>query len=206
MEHEPWRRRHIGELVGATGKKLSLAHRGTSSGTGSSSSSFLGSIPCSSPPRPSAWKPQHRQVVNNNSGGWTLHTSWAHGRQLGTTTDHPPHRNSTPSVPSFSKNLTSSLWMMENLCLVAALAQRPAKGGKQWGRETRASETQRRAAARKGEQIRKTRLPIIDTSHDTFYFASISLSIALESARLRSDGWRPPPQPPAPRQKAHGRP
>lgn len=154
MEHEPWRRRHIGELVGATGKKLSLAHRGTSSGTGSSSSSFLGSIPCSSPPRPS----------------------------------------------------TSSLWMMENLCLVAALAQRPAKGGKQWGRETRASETQRRAAARKGEQIRKTRLPIIDTSHDTFYFASIYLSIALESARLRSDGWRPPPQPPAPRQKAHGRP
>ena len=76
MEHEPWRRRGIGELVGATGKKLSLAHRGTSLGTGSSSSSFLGSIPCSSPPRPSAWKPQHRQVVNNNSGGWTLRTSW----------------------------------------------------------------------------------------------------------------------------------
>jgi hypothetical protein len=56
--------------------------------------------------------------------------------------------------------------MMENLCLVAALAQRPAKWGKQWGRETRASETQRRAAARKGEQIRKAILPNIDTSHD----------------------------------------
>ena len=112
-----------------------------------------------------------------------------HGRQLGTTTDHPPHRNSTPSVRSFSKNLTSSLWMMENLSLVAALAQRPAKGGKQWGRETRASETQKTAAARKGEQIRKTRLPIIDTVRTiwpAFLFCIHHLSLSLQSARLRA--------------------
>jgi len=57
--------------------------------------------------------------------------------------------------------------MMENLCLVAALAQRPAKGGQAVGKANQGLRNPKdeggRAAARKGEQIRKTRLPIIDT-------------------------------------------
>lgn len=92
----------------ATGKKLSLAHRDTSS----PSSSFLRSVSCSSPLLPLSLETTH------HGSNW-----------------QPPRttpRNSSPSVRSFSKNLTSSLWMMGNLCLVAALAQRPAKGSKQW--------------------------------------------------------------------------
>jgi hypothetical protein len=52
----------------------------------------------------------------------------------------------------FSKNLTS-LWMLENLCLVAALAQRPAKGGPTSGNGEGSNGNQRlRDLKGKGEQ------------------------------------------------------
>jgi hypothetical protein len=139
--------------VGAACKKLSLARRGT----GSPSWSLLRSV-YPVPPFVSleTTASPSRQQQLRASGGIVAAGNW-----------QPPPR--PPSARSFSENLTS-LWVTGREPVsrrgVALPRRRPAERavGKPNQRSVSQKPKRRGRAARKGEQMRKTRLPIIDTA------------------------------------------
>jgi hypothetical protein len=133
MELKPWRRRRIGELGGATGNGQEAQPRAPGHRLGHKLTRMelpeiytpvrlflLPLLPLSL--ETTASPSRHQQLRSPAAGPYYTHDGMATGNH-----SHAP-RDSTPSVRSFSKNLTS-LWMMGNLLSRGSSCTATGSGG-----------------------------------------------------------------------------